>query len=334
MSGGLPNLFLPGAQKSATTTAVDLLGSHREVYTSARKEPHFFSIDRKFEQGERYYRQCYRGWRGERYVLDGSQCYLPLPPVPERIVRLLGTDLKFIIVLRHPVDRAASAFAHMRIHRGGEMVRAIRDIVPPNLGSLSLDDLLVWEAAEVRRRLACGDIIGRHDTWTEYLFPFNYFQVSAYAWQIENYLKHFPRERFLFLTFEEVTRDQDGVKRKCAAFLDLDSAGFGTKPLRQRRETLQYKLPALQSLQYLRGPLRCIVPEPIAHRLRQFERRYLVEVPNMKFDDGTCRVLSRLYAPEIDRVAELTGLDLEWGNGQRKRVVATKSVSVGLDSTP
>lgn len=155
-----------------------------------------------------------------------------------------------------------------------------------------------------------GDIKGRHETWTAHLFPFNYFQVSAYAWQIENFLRYFSRDSFLFLTFEEVAAGLDSVKQKCAAFLDLDLARFEPRPVRRRNETVQYKLPALQYLHYLRGPLRQIVPDPIARQLRLWERRYFVKDPNIRFDEPTHGILCRLFTAEIDRVAELTGLDL------------------------
>jgi hypothetical protein len=226
------------------------------------------------------------------------------------MAQMLGTDLKFIVVLRHPVDRARSAFAHMRLRPGGELTRSIHDIVPVNLDQMSLDELLQWEAVEIRHRLAKGDIKGRYETWTTHLFPFNYFQVSAYARQIENFLNYFPRNNFLFLTFEEVTAGQDTVKQKCAAFLGLDPAGFGPGPARRRNETVRYKLPVLQYLHYLRGPLRQIVPDPIASRLRNWERRYFVQDSTIRFDEPTHQILCRLYAGEIDRVAQLTGIDL------------------------
>ena len=234
------------------------------------------------------------------------------------MARMLGTDVKFIIVLRHPVDRALSAFAHMRIRLGGELTRSIHDIVPVNLEQMSVDELLLWEATEIRHGLAQGDIKGRHETWTAHLFPFNYFQVSAYARQIENFLHYFSRNNFLFLTFEEVTASQDTVKQKCAAFLDLDPAGFDADPVRRRNETVQYKLSVLQYLHCLRGPLRRIVPDPIAVRLRNWERRYFVQDSTIRFDEPTRQILCRLYAGEIDRVAQLTGLNLDsWKESRR-----------------
>jgi hypothetical protein len=308
----LPNLFMPGAQKSATTTAAGILASHREICEGTFKEPHFFSIDRRFNQGVSFYNPYYKNWNNERYVLDGSQCYLPIPLVPGRMLKTLGPDLKFIIILRHPVDRAMSAFAHMRIREGGEIVREIHDIVPKNLDGMSLGDLLEFEAGEVRRCLKSGSIIERYDTWTKYEFPFNYFKVSAYSWQIENFLKYFPEDRFLFMRFKDVARDQERTKKQLAEFLDIDPDGFAAEPEMIMNETLQYRVPALRFIKYLKGPLRHVVPEPIADRLRNVERKYLTEKPVMKFDEHTYRLLCDIFSDEIDRVAEITGLDLKF----------------------
>lgn len=312
MSAPLPNLFMPGAQKSATTTAAGILASHRDIYVGAFKEPHFFSIDRRFNQGVSFYNPYYKNWNNERYVLDGSQCYMPIPLVPGRMAKMLGTDLKFIIILRHPVDRAMSAFAHMRIREGGEVAREIHDIVPKNLDGMSLDDLLEFEANEVRRCLKSSAIIERYNTWTQYQFPFNYFKVSAYSWQIENFLRYFPEDRFLFMRFKDVARDQEDTKKQLAAFLDIDPDGFASEPAMIKNETLRYKIPALRFIKYLKEPLRHVVPEPIAGHLRTAERKYLTEKPDMAFDEHTYRLLCDIFSDEIDRVAEITGLDIEF----------------------
>lgn len=312
MNAILPNLFMPGAQKSATTTAAGILASHSDIHIGTFKEPHFFSIDNRFNQGAAFYCPYYKNWNNERYILDGSQCYMPIPLVPERMAKMLGTDLKFIIVLRHPVDRAMSAFAHMRIREGGEVAREIHDIVPGNLDGMSLEDLLKYEEEEVRRCLNSGKIVERYDTWAKYFFPFNYFKVSAYSWQIENFLKYFPEDRFLFMRFKDVAGDQESVKKEIAAFLDINPDGFDPEPEVFKNETVQYKVPALRVIKYLKGPLRHIVPEPIADSLRTIERKYLTEKPEMKFDENTYRLLSDMFSDEIDRVAEITGLDLKY----------------------
>lgn len=39
----LPNLVIPGAQKGATSTLVELLKTHPDIHIGELKEPHFFS---------------------------------------------------------------------------------------------------------------------------------------------------------------------------------------------------------------------------------------------------------------------------------------------------
>jgi len=55
MLADLPNVFVIGASKSGTTTLCDTLRRHPEAYVPVQKEPSFFSDDRKFDRGLRWY---------------------------------------------------------------------------------------------------------------------------------------------------------------------------------------------------------------------------------------------------------------------------------------
>ena len=44
----LPDLLVPGAGKSATSSLHDYLGSHPEIFMSQPKEPHFFVKAERF----------------------------------------------------------------------------------------------------------------------------------------------------------------------------------------------------------------------------------------------------------------------------------------------
>jgi hypothetical protein len=106
----LPNLFVLGAAKCATSTLHVYLGRMDDVCMSKPKEPFFFEAE--FEKGLDYYRQAYFShWRGERIIGESRHRNLYLPFVPERI-KGINPNAKLIVLVRNPIDRAFSHWFH------------------------------------------------------------------------------------------------------------------------------------------------------------------------------------------------------------------------------
>jgi Sulfotransferase family len=139
----LPNFFIVGAPKAATTSLYHYLDQHPQVYMSVINEPHFFATEIREENCDSYVRrEMARDIRGLHEFLSGpmrekhfggitrewqdylslfagatdeaglgeaSPCYLWSPTAPEGIAsRLQGA--RILVMLREPVDRA---FAHI-----------------------------------------------------------------------------------------------------------------------------------------------------------------------------------------------------------------------------
>lgn len=121
----LPNFLGLGAQKSGTTWLHEMLKQHPEIYLpEARKELMFFDVERNFNNDN--YAQYFTNaggssiigeitagylwtssYRDDEYQIDAFRKSLPA-----RVKSTLGKDLKFIVLLRHPVHRAISAYLH------------------------------------------------------------------------------------------------------------------------------------------------------------------------------------------------------------------------------
>ena len=109
----LPNYMFLGAAKSATTTYYDILKNHNEVFVPKFKEPHFFNFDNNFYKGIDWYSQTYFGnVSGEKAIIDFTPTYLYSNLCAERIFNCLGPKMKFVVILRNPVDRAYSHYNH------------------------------------------------------------------------------------------------------------------------------------------------------------------------------------------------------------------------------
>ena len=106
----LANFLIIGAQKSATTWLADCLIEHPDVFMARPKEIHFFN--HKFDKGIAWYKAYFQDWAGQSAVGEATPGYLNHPEAPGRIKATLGDELKLIASLRHPIDRAYSAFWH------------------------------------------------------------------------------------------------------------------------------------------------------------------------------------------------------------------------------
>ena len=306
----LPTLIIPGAQKSATTSLASILSSHPDVYMGEAKEPHFFSRDSRYLAGQEEYRSVYAGYNGERVVFDASTSYLPLRAVPERIDAVLGRGIKFIIALRNPVDRAVSGFLQMNINEHGDLRSSVGDLIPNSLADMSLSELLAFEQQRTVEGIHEGVIRPKNPAWGWGIFPYDYFAIGCYSAQLERYLDMFPRENFLFLSFEEIVGSQAATKRKIADFLGIDpraySAPEGTRSNASRVPLRSYRVAA----GIYRRTLRKIVPRVVSKNARKMARRILSRRPSAGFSPAVYDRLLDIFGAEITRTSELTGLDL------------------------
>lgn len=189
------NTFLIGAQKAGTTYLAALLDQSPDICVSDPKEPQFYTTH--YAEGFAHYARCFANPEA-RIRLDASTTYTFLrprhkmddpdaigitDPVPERIAEAVP-EAKFIYILRDPIKRAMSAYRHNH-----------RNKPQPEL------PVSLVECFETHPMMGVA---------------------SRYADQIERWFEVFPRERFLFLDFERVTRDTQAVLDEVAAFLELD----------------------------------------------------------------------------------------------------------------
>lgn len=305
----LPNLIIPGFQKCATSTLVNILKCHNQIYTGETKEPHFFSKDRKYELGLTEYTKYYLNYSNEKYIVDGSQSYITSPYAIDRISTMLGDDVKFIIVIRNPIDRVISSFNHFKFN-GFREKRKIEDLLPKELQSCTLVELLKYEKEEILKSLKKGNLVSSNDTWLKYYFPFSYFYDSIYSIHIKKYLKYYEQKNFLFLTFEEVTKQDNLLKNKLSKFLEIPIEGFPNEYIYSNK-SLRYKKSYYGKLEYFKPLLKKLLPFKIKQNIILMKEKFLMEKNNEKFLDDTYIKLLNLYQEEIKELEKLTNLTLD-----------------------
>lgn len=282
----LPTFFIIGAAKAGTTSLHFYLDQHPEIQMSAVKETNFFAGPPgkfPFPVGQVEDRDEYEALFDPAFAVRGeaSPSYASAPRrggVPERIKSLVP-EAKFVYLVRDPIARTVSQY-----------------------------QMLV---AEGKERTSFAEAIAPLDSTDPHAFHLTC--QSFYAHQIELYLEHFPRQRLLVLDQAELRADRASTLRSVFSFLGVDaaysSAGF-EEELFKGNEHRRYPgmLGRLKPL--LRAPYRSL-PEDFRESLRgRFERTFLETVPKPEVGPAERDRLVELYADDVARLRELTGLPL------------------------
>ena len=189
----LPDFIIIGAQKSGTTSLYDFVVKHPAIAPAAKKEVQYFSV--QYARGELWYRSnfptnlsrynFYKRTNQRLHSGEASPLYLFYPVVPGRMKETLP-DVKLIVILRNPVDRAYSHYHHS-LRKNMEPIMSFEKAVE-----------LEEERCTGEREQLIQDLsfIPKHYRTHSYLAR------GVYADQLENWFRHYDRKRFLILTTE------------------------------------------------------------------------------------------------------------------------------------
>ncbi|NJK67458.1 MAG: tetratricopeptide repeat protein [Microcoleus sp. CSU_2_2] len=191
----IPNFIIIGSQRCGTTSLYTYLAQHPQILTPIKKEMDFFSWH--FHRGIDWYLAHFPPIpQGENFfTFEASPSYFDYREAPERLYSAFP-QVKLIVLLRNPVDRAISHFYR--------------------LSSLN------WEHRSFDR--AISDEVERLNQNPEYIIggePGNYLARGRYVEFIENWLALFPRKQLLILKSEDFYAGAAETVQQVLEFLDL-----------------------------------------------------------------------------------------------------------------
>jgi hypothetical protein len=103
--------LVAGTQKGGTTALDFYLRQHPQLCMASRKEVHFFDNDDIYAGNVKpdysYYHQFFRPTPYHVFLGETTPSYMYWQPVPQRIQHY-NPDMKWIFILRNPIDRAYS----------------------------------------------------------------------------------------------------------------------------------------------------------------------------------------------------------------------------------
>jgi hypothetical protein len=186
--------------KSGTTSLFAYLEQNPEICFGDHKELHYFDLDRVFRGKPNYhlYHARFDPLPSHKILAEGTPAYLYWPQAAERM-HAYNPDLKFVALLRNPIDRAYSHW-NMTRSKGTE--------------TLSFSDALQAES----NRLATGGSEARR--------THGYVYVGRYVEQLERLWRYFPRSQTLLLRNEALQKQPQDTVRQVCEFAGVTSHAF------------------------------------------------------------------------------------------------------------
>ena len=194
------NFYCLGVQKAGTSTLFQLLKQHKDVFLPIDKEAHYFDWDRLYKPGLNwYYNKFFKNCHGEKIIGTITPSYLYSEKVPNRIKVDIGEDIKFIVILRNPAERAWSQYL-MNVRDGIE--------------NLAFEEAIKKEQKRIKE--------------SEYAdLNFSYTNRGFYSKQLKRYFELFGSQNFLILSFEkDIVDNQQETMSKICGFLNICAYDF------------------------------------------------------------------------------------------------------------
>ncbi len=290
----LPNFLCVGAQKAGTTTLHNILKQHPDIYLPELKEAHFFDCEDRYQKGLSWWIDTFFDkYSNEKIMGAITPDYLYYDEVPQMIYNDLGNDIKIIIVLRDPVERAYSHYLMSR-RRG-------------------IEDLSFREAIETENERIKQSQYNRNH--------FSYVSRGFYLEQVKRYVNLFGKDQILFLSFEkDIINDIDNTIFKIEKFLEIEQIKLNSKISSNVASEPRYKIinKLIRQNNLLKQSIKFFIKSDlIKFKIKNFienmnQRKILKKEPLNKQDRAK---LIDLYQKEIIELSEITQLNFDhWFN--------------------
>ncbi len=200
----LPNFLIIGAAKSGTTSLHEELSKHPEIFMCNPKEPHFLADLPDDTIGGNYgyprvdqagYYALFENVKEEKVIGESSVSTLFYKNAIKKAKSLLGEDIKIVVVLRNPVDRA---FSDYMMH--------VRD---------GFEDKTFEEALELE------DVRKKENYWWGYFLK----EAGLYSEQVSNVYASYDPKQVKVILFEDLIENREATLKEICGFLEVDT-GF------------------------------------------------------------------------------------------------------------
>lgn len=187
-------LMCLGAKKCGTTALFNYVRQHPKIKPCKVKEPKFFVCPREYAKGFKYYMSLYSKKSEGQIYFESSVRYFTGGSTPKRVKEHIGDNIKFIVILREPVERLLSQYAFDRYYHNKNF---------PEFNKMAVKFL---------------DTPDEEKTLLMYNYLFN---RSEYIKHFKRWFKQYPQEKFLILDSRDLKRNPNAEANKVFEFAGL-----------------------------------------------------------------------------------------------------------------
>ncbi len=290
-----PNLLIVGAAKSGTTSLHNYLKQHPDFFMTDHKEPHFLinndvGVKRVHKAVTTFsdYQKMFEGSSEYKYRGESSVMYLPFPDITIRnIKKYLNKDVKIIIMLRNPVERAFAGYLH-------------------NVRYNTSENLSFEEAIEKSEE--------RYQKTNDMTPDTRYLHVGMYYNQVKKYMDKFGKNVHVVIYDDYVSNINGSIKR-VFDFLKVNNIEIDTSQ-RHMVGGWIFKNPILRKLMVSKNGLKsCVKLLLPSSSLRKKIRTIIMRFGTSKAPELTPKMrkfLEDYYRDDIVKLENLIDKDLNW----------------------
>lgn len=287
-----PNLIIVGAPKSGTSSLFNYLNQHPDIFMSDHKEPHFMIandckiIDYKpWVKSRKEYLNLFQQAGNYKIIGEGSVNYLTMAEQAiENIKKELPNEPKILILLRNPIDRAVSAYQHMKRSNPDE-------------------------------KRSFSQAISDSEENKTFNHPLMLYKTSGlYASNVEAYLTNFKHVKILIYDdfFKNVKENMADVWD----FLDVSPYDGIEYSEKFNVKKFQWKSSKLQKLfirpNKMKKVLTSCLPFLKNTKVKNFIRSRLTSKVNIEIESEDISSLIKFYTNDIKRLSKLLSMDLTY----------------------
>lgn len=292
-----PSLFILGTPKSGTSSLHEWLSAHPDIGEGSEKEVRFL-LDAEEPLS-----------RPNGYAVTGVEGYGAWFPERLKATRKYWIDSSpTYYYQRAALDvisgREAPPFLGLLYRRPGARIHSYYQYAMQNIGVLPPDMTFegFLKAAEegmsgpLRATPGLAGVL----------------EHSDYAKYTQRWLDRVPRDRFFFLTFDEVVGNPRAVVSRLCKQFDLDPGFYDTYDFPQENRSYGVRNPALHGFMY-KVSRALTLPPGVRRKLRGLYERVNTKELRREKDDRIQQLiadLDRRYAPTVSRLEDMVGLDL------------------------
>lgn len=283
-----PNFFIVGAAKSGTTSLWQYLREHPDIFMSQNKEPGYFCHSQGIKNYEKYLK-LFSEATTETALGEASHAYLTSQESAAWI-HAIYPDIKIIVILRNPVDRAYSLYNWMT--REG------------------YEPILPFEKAVDAEESRIADTQFKK-THSGPLQNYLYFHSGLYSAQLKRYFNIFPEQQMHVILYDELKENPVATAQKVYEFLGVDTSFTPSTGIHNKGQ-----IPASVTAQYLIRKYLTYLKKlhvPSAVKIRQSVLNINVRLgKNLRheLDVSTRNNLTALYRDDILATSRLIERDL------------------------